>query len=93
MADREKRIMNVAVVDAKTGETIHEFKEITSISGVFMTEEGSHTFSHIQATRVDMVILLDKLMDIIDDVDAKHPGVKALLMLKRLGALEEQTEE
>lgn len=58
-----------------------------------MTEEGTHALSYIQATKVDMVILLDKLMDIIDEVDAKHPGIKALLMLKRLGALGEQTEE
>jgi hypothetical protein len=85
--------MNVTIVDAETGEMINEFKEITSISGVFMTEEGMHALSYIQATNVDMVVLLDKLMDIIDEVDAKRPGIKALLMLKRLGALGEETKE
>lgn len=93
MADKEKRVMNVTIVDAETGETINEFKDITSISGVFMTEEGSHRLSYIQATKVDMGILLDKLMDIIDDVGAKHPDVKMLVMLKRMGMLGEETEE
>lgn len=93
MTDKEKRVMNVTIVDAETGETIEEFKDITSISGVFMTEEGSHTLSYIQATTVDMAILMDQLMNIIDELGAKHPEASVIFMGKRLGIFGEETKE
>lgn len=93
MADREKRVMNVTIVDAETGETIEEFKDITSISGVFMTEEGTHQLSYIQATPAEMVILLDKLMGIVNEISKKHPEVGAIVALKRMCFGKEETEE
>lgn len=91
MADKEKRVMNVTIVDAETGEMINEFKEITSIAGCFMTEEGTHQLTHIQATPAEMVILLDKLMGIVDEISKKYPDVKVLAMMKRLGIFGEET--
>lgn len=93
MADTEKRTMNVTIVDSETGETINEFKDITSIGGVFMTEEGTHQLTHIQATPMEMVILLDKLMGIADEISKQHPEVGAIVAMKRICFGKEQTEE